>query len=240
MSILWNLSPQGTDEWAAARRGVITASRFKDCRDKLKNGELSSKAKLYAMDVARERAGGTAAQVYVNAAMRFGQEQEPIGRQAYEDKTGLLVEQVGFAYTEDRKFGASVDGLIDDDGIWECKTMVSSDTLFKAVVDGDIGEYRDQCLGAMWLLGRKWVDLTLWAPDLPDAKLTIVRINRDDDEIERLESDLVAFERLVSQYEAKLRALTASQAPTPEPAKAATTPPWKVPAAKPASLEPSF
>lgn len=219
MTVLWNLSPQGTDEWLAARRGVITASRFKDCRDKLKNGELSAKAKLYAMDVARERVGGTAAQVYVNAAMRFGTEQEPIARQAYEDETGLLVEQVGFAYTEDRRFGASVDGLINHDGIWECKTMVSSDTLFKAVVDGDTSEFRDQCLGAMWLLGRRWVDLTLWAPDLPGAKLTVIRINRDDDEIQRLEDDLLAFERLVSQYEARLRRIVA-----PPPAQPTTAP----------------
>ena len=46
---------QGSEAWLAARKGCITGSRFKDCRDKLKNGELSEKAKLYAMDVARER-----------------------------------------------------------------------------------------------------------------------------------------------------------------------------------------
>lgn len=227
MSIQWSTAPQGTEEWLAARRGVITASRFRDCRDKLKTGELTEKAKLYAMDVARERIGGQPEAIYQTAAMRFGSEQEPIARVAYEDATGNLVEQVGFCFTEDRKFGGSVDGLIDPRGLWECKVMVSSKTLFKAVVDGDISEYRDQCIGNLWLLGRHWCDLTLWAPDLPDGKLTIIRIERDDNEIERLEADLLAFERLVTKYEAALRKQIGQPPSIPKPIE---TPPWNPPA----------
>jgi len=37
MTIIWNTAPQGSDEWLAARCGVITASRFRDARDKLKS-----------------------------------------------------------------------------------------------------------------------------------------------------------------------------------------------------------
>ena len=203
--MIFDTNPQGSDAWLDARRGVCTASRFKDALDVTKKGEPSSKCLGYALDLARERCGGIVMPMYQNGAMRMGTEQEPFARMAYEGDTGRLVEEVGFAYTEDRKFGVSVDGLIDDDGIFECKTLVSSATLFQAVVDGDISEYRAQCIGALWLLGRKWVDLCLWAPDLP-RKLHPVRIARDDDEIEKLESGLMAFEKLVSGYEAKLRA----------------------------------
>lgn len=218
--IEWSYAPQGTDEWLNARRGRITGSQFKVTRDRLKNGEYTSKAKLYAMDTARERCGGKAADVYVNSAMRFGSEQEPLARVAYEDATGLLVEEVGFAFTTDGKFGASPDGLVDHDGMVEIKTMVSSDTLFKAVVAGEHGEYIDQINGSMWLLGRKWCDLILWAPDLPEHKLTVVRINRNDDDIDALVQDLVKFDRLVSEYEAKLRKTIGATAPahTPQPA----------------------
>lgn len=219
--IAWSYAPQGTDEWLAARRGRITGSQFKVARDRLKNGEYTSKAKLYAMDTARERIGGKAADVYVNAAMRFGTEQEPLARVAYEDATGNLVEEVGFAYTEDGKFGVSVDGLVNDDGMVEIKTMVSSDTLFKAVVEADHSEYIDQINGAMWLLARKWCDLILWAPDLPERKMTVVRINRDDNAIDALVQDLVKFERMVCEYEAKLRKTIGAAppaAPTPQPA----------------------
>ncbi len=215
MSIVWNNAEQGSDEWLQARKGAITGSRARDTRDKLKSGAPSKAALAYAMDTARERCGGQPAPVFVNAAMRTGTEQEPFARMAYEERTGAIVEEVGFAHTDDGRFGCSVDGLIGADGVWEGKTMVSSDALFTSLVDGDVSAYRDQCNFALWLLGRKWVDLTLWCADL--ELLHIIRIQRDDDEIERLESDLIAFDRLVTQYEDKLRAKMAGQVELPGP-----------------------
>lgn len=197
--------PQGSEEWLAARRAVVTASRFRDCRDKLKSGAPSKACLSYAMDVARERCGGVLLPMFANAAMRMGSEQEQFARQSYEAATGEFVEEVGLACTDDRKFGVSVDGLIGTDGIYECKTMVSSDTLFTVIVDGDISAYVDQCNGAMWLLGRQWVDLHLWVADLP-ALSRVIRIERNDDAIEALEADLMKFEALVSKFEAELRA----------------------------------
>jgi hypothetical protein len=47
---------QGSDEWLQARRGVITGSRFKDARDKLKSGAPSKAALSYAMDLAARKA----------------------------------------------------------------------------------------------------------------------------------------------------------------------------------------
>lgn len=154
------------------------------------------------MDVAREREGGEPMQAFVNGAMRLGTEQEPYARAAYERKTGNIVEEAGFITTSDRLFGVSVDGLVADDGIIEVKTMVSSDTLFTAFVDGDVSAYTDQCNGAMWLLGRKWVDLILWVHDL--GRMKIIRIERDDNAIEALESDLMDFERTVTRYQQSL------------------------------------
>lgn len=211
-------APQGSQEWLDARRGVITGSRFKDCRDfkaltkadekaGKTRGEPSAKLLGYAFDVARERVGGKAPEVYTNAAMRFGTEQEPIARAVYEARTGQWVEEAGFITTDDGRFGVSVDGRVGDFGIVEIKTMVSSDTLFTAVVGGDVSAYRDQCLGAMWLLGAEWVDLVLWAPDLAPIgrDMTVIRIERDDDEINELEADLIAFMHRVDSLEQSLR-----------------------------------
>lgn len=204
---------QGSEAWLAARKGCITGSRFKDCRDKLKSGAPSKACITYAQDTARERIGGIVPAKFQNAAMRTGQEQESVARMRYERQTGNLVDEVGFFTTDDGLFGLSPDGLIDDDGVLEIKTMVSSDTLFTAVADGDISAYMDQCLGYLWLLGRQWVDLTLWCPDL--NHMVIKRINRDEDAIEALEADLMAFAKLVTLYETTLR--TAIQSTT-EPA----------------------
>lgn len=208
--LVWSDWPQGTPEWIEARRGRITGSRFKLARDKLKGGEYSKAAKLYAMDTARERCGGVPAATFVNAAMRFGTEQEPRARMAYEDTTGEFVQEVGFASTEDGKFGVSVDGLVGNDGIVEIKTMVGSETLFRAVVDWDHSEYIDQINGALWLLGRKWCDLILWAPDLPAKRMTVCRIERDENAIDALAHDLVQFDAMVCAYAARLQTVIES------------------------------
>lgn len=200
--LITHTDQQGSEAWLLARRGVITGSRFKDCRDRLKNGDPSKKCSAYAMDVARERMGGEPMKVFESGAMRLGTEQEPFARAAYERRTKNFVDEAGFITTQDRLFGVSVDGLVGDDGIIEIKTMVSSDTLFTAVVDGDISSYIDQCNGEMWLLGRKWVDLVLWVPDLDFMK--IQRIGRNDNHIDDLESDLMDFERMVSKYQVSL------------------------------------
>lgn len=210
---MWLQLDQGSEEWLTARRGKITGSRFKDARDKLKGGQPSKACLGYAMDVARERIGGSAPSKFQNAAMRTGTEQEPFARAMYEARTGHMVDEAGFYLSDDAVFGLSPDGLIDDDGVLEIKTMVSSDTLFTAVADGDVSAYMDQCHGYLWLLGRQWVDLVLWVPDL--SHMAIKRIDRDEDYIEAMETDLMAFSRLVTQYENTLRAAIQS---TNEPA----------------------
>lgn len=200
----WLSLEQGTQEWIEARRGLITGSRFRDARDRLKSGAPSKACLNYARDLARERCGGIAPSKFQNEAMRTGTEQEPFARAAYEARTGHLVDEVGFFTTEDGCFGLSPDGLIDDDGVLEIKTMVSSDTLFTALVDGDLSAYMDQCLGYLWLLGRQWVDLVLWVPDM--QRLHIHRITRNEEEIEKLEADLMTFAALVRKNELALRA----------------------------------
>lgn len=212
MTIIHHQHEQGSEAWLDSRRGCITGSNFRTAREKLKTGKPSKEAMDYARDLARERLGGKAPAKFQNAAMRTGTEQEPVARFAYEKRTGNLVEEVGFFATEDGLFGLSPDGLIDDDGVLEIKTMVSSDTLFTAVADGDLSAYMDQCLGYLWLLGRQWVDLVLWCPDL--NHMVIKRITRDEDAIEALEADLMAFARLVTQYENTLRAAIQSTTET--------------------------
>jgi exodeoxyribonuclease (lambda-induced) len=195
--------PQGTEAWLESRRGVITASRAKDARDRKKNGDPSEKMLGYAMDLARERVGGKAPQVYANAAMRTGTEEEPFARIAYMAKTGQDVREVGFFTTEDCLFGMSPDGLVGEHGMVEIKTMVSSQTMFRAMVHGDITDYLDQCLFGLWMFGLRWVDLCLWAHDL--QHLEVIRIARSEDEIQRLEDDLLAFEKLVREFEGDLQ-----------------------------------
>lgn len=239
--MIYHSDPQGSEAWLAARRGVCTASRFKDCRDfreptaaqrkeGLKRGEPSKTLLGYAMDLARERCGGRAPAKFQSAAMRVGQVEESPARIVFEVSTGALVEEVGFVTTDDRFFGVSLDGRMDEGAI-EIKTMVSSATLFQAVVDGDISEYADQVQGAMWLLDLPWIKLILWAPDLPeDLRQTVIHVERDAAYIEALADDLWAFHQRVEVYAAALRAKAGRKS---EPPPDRVPPPWDTDAPAP-------
>lgn len=201
---------QGSPGWLAARAGVITGSCFCKARAFTKAGKSSAERTTYARDVARSRCTGLPIpSPFQTAAMLFGIEQEPAAKREFEVRTGEIVSPAGFITTDDRRFGVSVDGLIGDDGGIEVKTIVGTDQMFKVLVERDLSDYADQCLGAMWLLGRRWWKLVLWAPDLAPIgrDLTVVHIARDETAIEALEADLVAFLRLVDENEAALRRL---------------------------------
>lgn len=204
---------QGTPEWKAARCGVITASMFREARTKLKNGDFSAAAKKYAFRLACERISGELLdeQQFETWAMRRGHELEPEARMAHESKKGILVEQAGFITTEDKLFGASVDGLIDDHGISEYKCFVSPASLMPILLDGDISDCIDQVQGGLWITGRKWADFVLYCPALKNIgrDLEIISVVRDEKHIEKMEADLLEFNDLVCGYMHKLRSKTA-------------------------------
>lgn len=72
---------------------------------------------------------------------------------------------------------------------------------------GDIGDYVDQIQGCMWITGRKYWHFALYCPALESIgkELFWRRVERDDDYIEALEADLMAFKTLVDEYETILR-----------------------------------
>lgn len=204
---------QGSDDWLQLRAGKITASRFKDARDRNKPakgetiGKPSAKCTAYAAEVAVERiAGRPVAMKFQSWQMKEGQEQEPAARNAYDVETGHVVQEVGCLATDDDLFLYSPDGLIGEDGLLEIKTLLSPDVIVRVVGGGDLSDYIDQCLGGLWLTGRKWLDLVLWAPVLEPIgrALTIHRINRDENAIEALEADLIAFAAMVRANERML------------------------------------
>jgi len=203
MKMLTSLE-QGSAEWKQARAGKVTASRAKDARDRLKSGAPSGKQIAYACQVALERVSGAPADMtFENWQMREGHVQEPIARAAYERLTGNLVDEVGAFATDDDLFLYSPDGLIDDDGLLEVKTLFSPERIMTIVGNGDVSDFIDQCMFGLWLTGRQWIDLVVWVPSL--EHMAVKRITRNDDYIEAMETDLIAFARMVKQYETTLR-----------------------------------
>lgn len=196
--------------------------------------QFGDAAHTYAKALARERCGGKEPEGFEGLSQRVGHEEEQFAAIEYVAKTGRRIEEAFFTTTDDRKFGMSLDRWVEGRRrALEVKTMVSSSTLFRAMVEGDISEYRDQCLFGLWHFTLDCMDLGLWCPDL--SFLHIVTIRRDEDEIQQLEDDMVAFDRLVCQYEASLRKAMGSEPATPPPWEPAATPAKApIPAAVPA------
>ena len=199
---------QGSDQWREHRAGRITASRFRDACDKLKSGAPSAKALAYAAQVAVERVSGEPYDdTFVSYAMRRGTELEPEARFEYESRTGIVATEAGIVTTDDGTFSYSTDGFVGADGLIEIKCILSPEKLVNICRDGDPSEYMHQIQGGLWITGRKWADLVVYAPQLASIgrSLIVQRIPRDDNYIEALEMDLMRFAKIVSDYETTLR-----------------------------------
>ena len=210
--MILHTAPQGSPEWHAARAGVITASMFATCRQKLKSGpskgEFAAAAGDYAFRLAVERISGRPLdEGFETWAMRRGHELEPAARLEHELAIGVVVQPAGFVTTDDNLFGASADGLIGEDGGAEYKCLVDPSRLRRVLLTGDISEFMDQIQGGMWITGRRYWDFCLYCPALERIGLQLWhrRVERDDNYIDQMEMDLIAFERLVSENERALR-----------------------------------
>jgi len=172
-------------------------------------GEPSEAAMNYAFNLAVERISGSALDNgFETWQMKRGQELEPMARQRHEEEAGVIVVRAGFVTTEDGVFGASADGLIDDDEGSEYKCLVSPEGLREILLNDDISEFTDQMMGCLWITGRKRWHFGLYCPALSSvgADFTWRVVERDDDYIEAMEADLIEFKALVDQYHAKLLA----------------------------------
>ena len=199
---------QGTREWKLARAGAITASNFRDALTTLKSGAMSQKALDYAACVAIERISEEPAdEGFVSWQMRRGTELEPEARMSYEARTGNLAEESGVVLTDDRKFGYSCDGLVGDDGLIEIKCVVSPISVINMWSTGDMSDYMHQMQGGMWITGRLWCDFVMYCPQLKNISKDLFyrRVKRDDNFIETMEVQLLAFEKKVTEFEQSLR-----------------------------------
>ncbi|WP_443115455.1 lambda exonuclease family protein [Herbaspirillum seropedicae] len=193
----------------AGYKAAPKAEAIQRALDGEKVGDYSDAAKDYAFRLAVERIsrqplddGG-----FETYAMRRGRELEPEARMEHEVQTGLLIQPCGFITTDDRAFGASADGLIEDDGGSEYKCLISPEEIRRIWFGDDWSKYTDQVQGSLWLTGRKYWEFCMYCPALaPIGKqLWRRRVERDEAYIEALEADLMEFKALVAETERRLR-----------------------------------
>ncbi|KFG68671.1 lambda exonuclease family protein [Microvirga sp. BSC39] len=199
---------QGSDEWLAVRVGKVTASRVADVVAKTKTGYGASRAN-YMAELIAERLTGEPAERFTNSAMKWGTEQEPDARVAYEFRVDAEVVQVGFVpHPTIAMTGASPDGLVGEEGLVEIKcpnTATHIDTLLSQTVPG---KYVTQMMWQMACTGRQWCDFVSYDPRMPEhMRLFVKRVHRDDALIASLEADVAGFLAELAQKVVELTTL---------------------------------
>lgn len=178
---------QGTDEWFAARVGMVTASRIADV--------LGSKArrKKYAEQLALETIQGYRVVQPANEFMVWGTETEPEARSLYEAKTGSFVDLEGFViHPAIKRAGASPDGLVGAAGLIEIKCPSSKTHLGYLKAGVAPRKYIPQMQWQMACTGRDWCDFFSYDPRVEESHFC-VRVFRDDEFITATEMEVIVF-----------------------------------------------
>lgn len=185
---------QGSPEWFAQRLGKVTASRVADVIAKTKTGPAASRTNYMAQLVC-ERLTNVVAPSYVSPEMKWGTDQEPSARAAYEFRTDATVEPIDFVpHPRIINSGASPDGLVAADGLVEIKcpnTATHIETLLGRSVPG---KYITQIQWQLACTGRQWCDYVSFDPRMPETmSLFVSRVPRDPGMIADLESQVTVF-----------------------------------------------
>lgn len=203
------MSNQGTEQWFKDRLGRATASGFADVLAKGSRGGESLGRQKYKRTLALERIVQTHEEGFSNHNTRIGQEQEPFARIAYIARTGNNVIESDFIPHSSMMAGASPDGLIGEQGIFEAKRQ-NRDIHAEVLLTNQVPSvYVAQVQGNLWITKREWCDFVSYNETLPEPlDLAIVRIHRDEDYIKNLEIAVTQFLFEVDDLVKQLQQLT--------------------------------
>lgn len=191
---------QNSDEWFALRAGRLTSSKLGTVMAKYGQA-FGEPAKKYAVNIAIEQiTGQPIASTYTNDHMERGHEQEPIARMLYEEENFTDVTNGGFFGSE--FIGCSPDGLVDDNGVIEIKSVIGSVHFANIKRQNVDPAYKWQCIGNLKFTGREWIDFISYCADFPeDKQLFVKRLHVDQltEEFEMIDIRIGEFKTLVDE-----------------------------------------
>lgn len=150
---------QGSDEWLAARCGILTASEMRHVLTPTLKSANNDKSRAHLFELAAQRITGYVEPAYISDDMLRGMQDEAVARDIYAEHYNE-VENVGFITQDFEGFtlGYSPDGLVGDDGLIEIKSRRAKfqvETIFSGEVPE---EYMLQLQTGLLVTGRKWID----------------------------------------------------------------------------------
>lgn len=189
---------QGTDEWLAARCGIITASVVGQLiTPKTVKPAANDYSRALTMTLAAERITGHVEPIFANAAMERGTLDEPYARELYSEHYAPTTE-VGFMVRDDFGFqiGYSPDGLVGDDGLIEIKSRNQKIQLKTILADEVPLENMAQIQCGLLVSGRAWLDYVSYCGGMP---LYVNRVLPDPKWHKAIIEAVASFEASVTQ-----------------------------------------
>lgn len=201
---------QGSDEWHAARCGMITASEMSLLvTGKTLKPAANEKQRAHLYELAAQRITRYVEPSYVSDDMLRGHEDEAEARILYAEHYAP-VREVGFVTNDAFGFtlGCSPDGLVGDDGQIEIKSRRQKGQIETILGLGVPADYTLQVQTALLVTGRAWLDFISYSGGLP---MWVCRV-RPDAEIQEaiLEASGAAekaIAKMVSDFKSKSRGL---------------------------------
>lgn len=169
---------QGSEEWAAQRCGLLTASEMKLIVTPTLKMASNEKERGHLYELLSQRITQYVEPQYVGYDMLRGKEEEVEARILYASLYQPVTE-CGFI-TNDRfgfTLGFSPDGLVGEDGFIECKSRRQKfqvETIINSV-DGVIpDEFMIQIQTGFVVSERKWCDFVSYSGGLPMATIRVL------------------------------------------------------------------
>lgn len=213
MTITYHSVIQGSDEWYAARLGLLTASEMKLILTPTLKMASNEKERTHLYELLAQRISGYVEPSYVGDDMLRGMEEEIAARDAYAERYAP-VKEAGFV-TNDRwgfTIGCSPDGLVGEDGGIECKgrrQKYQVQTIIENTATDTIpDEYTLQVQTCMLVTERSWWDFISYSGGLPMATTRVLPDERIQTAI--IES-ATAFEARLADKRAQYDAALASK-----------------------------
>lgn len=194
--VRFSTATQGSQDWLNERCGYITASCFGEMTARnAKTGKHLKSRDDYLRRVVTERIYGAPMEGPSAYALQWGHDAEPFARKEAELQTGEIIREAGFAKHPTIPFvGASVDGLINDDGTYESKCPKNSAIHMHTWEFGMPEEHVAQVQGQLWVTGRKWCMFVSYDPRAPkEFQLYVKHVVRDEAYIAELEREARIF-----------------------------------------------
>lgn len=185
---------QRTEAWHQSRLGRVTASRIADVVARTKSGWGASRGN-YLAELVAERLTGRQREGFVSAAMQHGTETEAEALNNYAFLCQADLSPVGFVpHPTIEMSGASPDSLVGSDGLVEIKCCQPAAHIARLRGGPAAEKYVLQVQWQLACTARRWCDLGHYHPDFPGTmQLHVERINRDDDLIATLATEVTAF-----------------------------------------------